>query len=221
LITFPNLKVEDKNLGDQMFTGLICEVGVVREALPDNGGLLLVLEAPILSLKTRVGDSMAVNGCCLTAVDVKPPLISFQAVPETLNRTAFGRLKSGCAVNLEPPLTLADTLGGHFVQGHVDGTAEMLDMKPEGQGVRMRVVIPAVLAPYVVEKGSIALDGISLTVAALRGNEVEVALIPHTIANTDLKEKMPGDFLHVEVDMLAKHVEKLATAYFKTSKVHP
>jgi riboflavin synthase len=154
-------------------------------------------------------------------VSVKPPLVSFQAVPETLSRTAFESLKPGSAINLEPPLTLADALGGHFVQGHVDGKAELLEMKTEGQGARMRVKIPEGLVLYVVEKGSIALDGISLTVAALRGREVEVALIPHTIENTDLKEKRPGDFLHVEVDMLAKHVEKLAMAYFRTGKVQP
>jgi riboflavin synthase len=204
-----------------MFTGLIREVGVVREAVQDHGGLYLSLEAPLHSITARVGDSMAVNGCCLTVVDVKPPLVSFQAVPETLNRTTFERLKPGSSVNLEPPVTLADALGGHFVQGHVDGTAELLEMKPEGQGTRMRVKIPEELVLYVVEKGSIALDGISLTVAALQGNEVEIALIPHTIENTDLKEKRPGDLLHVEVDMLAKHVEKLAMAYFRTGKVHP
>jgi riboflavin synthase len=204
-----------------MFTGLIREVGVVRESVQDHGGLSLSLEAPLLSLTARVGDSMAVNGCCLTVVGVKPPLVSFQAVPETLNRTTFERLKPGSAVNLEPPLTLADALGGHFVQGHVDGKAELLEMKPEGQGTRMRVKIPEELVLYVVEKGSVALDGISLTVAALQGNEVEVALIPHTIKNTDLREKRPGDLLHLEVDMLAKHVEKLAKAYFQTGKVHP
>jgi riboflavin synthase len=204
-----------------MFTGLIREVGVVRQTVQDHGGLLLVLEAPLLSPKARIGDSMAVNGCCLTVVDVKPPLVSFQAVPETLSRTVFGQLKSGSAVNLEPPLTLADALGGHFVQGHVDGTAELLEIKPEGQGARLRVKVPEELAIYIVEKGSIALDGISLTVAALREDEVEVALIPHTIENTDLRGKKPGDLLHVEVDMLAKHVEKLAEAYFRTGKVHP
>ena len=204
-----------------MFTGLIQEVGVVRETLREKGGLLLRLEAPVLSARVDVGGSMAINGCCLTVVDVKNPMVSFQAVPETISRTTLGHLKPGSRVNLEMPLTLSEPLGGHFVQGHVDGTAEILAVKPEGQGIRMRVKIPSALISYVVEKGSIALDGISLTVAALDGDEVEVALIPHTIENTDLKDKRPGDFLQVEVDMLAKYVEKLALAYFETRGVRP
>ena len=160
-----------------------------------------------------MGDSVAVNGCCLTVVDIQTSLLAFQAVPETLNRTALGLLQEGSKVNLELPLTLSDPLGGHFVQGHVDGLAEITAIDPEGQGVRMAVKVPQSLSRYMVEKGSIALNGISLTIAALQGNQLEVALIPHTLQNTDLGSKKIGDLLHVEVDILAKYVEKLSANY--------
>ncbi len=201
-----------------MFTGIIQEVGTVSKAEKKGPDLRLSLEAPHLSRKLKPGDSLAVNGCCLTAVEVKPPLVSFQAVPETLKRTVLGLLNKGDAVNLELPLTLSEPLGGHFVQGHVDGIAQILKLEPEGEGARLRVRIPEALAPYVVEKGSIALDGISLTVADIRGDEVEAALIPHTIQNTCLKSKNAEDYLHVEVDMLAKYVEKLAAVYLPSGK---
>jgi riboflavin synthase len=158
---------------------------------------------------------VAVNGCCLTVVEAKPPVVSFQAVPETINRTVLGLLKKGEGVNLETPLTLQEPLGGHFVQGHVDGIAQILELTPEGQGARLRVRIPEALVPYVVEKGSIALDGISLTVARVKSDEVEVAVIPHTLQNTDLRTKKADDYLHVEADLLAKYVEKLSAGYWE------
>jgi riboflavin synthase len=196
-----------------MFTGLIQEVGLVHKADKQGQDLRLTLKAPLLSLKVKLGDSVAVNGCCLTVVDIQTSLLSFQAVPETLNRTALGRLREGSKVNLELPLTLSDPLGGHFVQGHVDGVGEITTIDLEGQGVRMAVKIPQSLSRYIVEKGSIALNGISLTIAALQGNQLEVALIPHTLQNTDLGSKKVGDLLHVEVDLLAKYVEKLSANY--------
>lgn len=196
-----------------MFTGLIQEVGMVQKAEKQGQDLRLTLQAPLLSPKVKLGDSVAVNGCCLTVVEIKVPLLAFQAVPETLNRTALGTIKEGARVNLELPLTLSDPLGGHFVQGHVDGVAEITAINPEGQGVRMAVRVPKDLSRYVVEKGSIALNGISLTVAALKGDQLEVALIPHTLQNTDLGSKKVGDPLHVEVDLLAKYVEKLSASY--------
>ncbi|HTA76064.1 MAG TPA: riboflavin synthase [bacterium] len=196
-----------------MFTGLIQEVGTVQKAERQGQDLRLTLQAPLLSPKVKLGDSVAVNGCCLTVVEIKIPLLAFQAVPETLNRTALGTVKEGARVNLELPLTLSDHLGGHFVQGHVDGVAEITAINPEGQGIRMAVKVPKDLSRYIVEKGSIALNGISLTVAALKGDELEVALIPHTLQNTDLGSKRVGDPLHVEVDLLAKYVEKLSAGY--------
>lgn len=201
-----------------MFTGLIQEVGTVVKAEKQASDLRLSLEAPRLSPRLKVGDSLAVNGCCLTAVEVGPPLVSFQAVPETIKRTVLGLLKKGDPVNLELPLTLSEPLGGHFVQGHVDGVGQILKLEPEGEGARMMVRIPEALTPYVVEKGSIALDGISLTVADIHGDEVEVALIPHTLQNTCLRSKRVDDYLHVEVDMLAKYVEKLAAGYLSPGK---
>lgn len=179
----------------------------------EGADLRLTLEAPTLSRRVKIGDSVAVNGCCLTVVDLKPPLFSFQAVPETLNRTLAGEWKVGDWVDLELPLTLSEPLGGHFVQGHVDGTAEILEIKPEGLGLRLRVGLPENLRAYVVEKGSIALEGVSLTVAALKAGELEVALIPHTVANTVFKWRKAGDRVQVEVDMLAKYLEKLSGAY--------
>lgn len=201
-----------------MFTGIIQEVGIVSKAEKDGPGLKLSLEAPRLAPKLKIGDSLAVNGCCLTVVEIKPPQVSFQAVPETIKRTVMGLLKKGDPVNLELPLTLSEPLGGHFVQGHVDGIAQILKLEPEGEGARLRVRIPEALAAYVVEKGSIALDGISLTVAEIEGDEVEVALIPHTLQNTCLRSKKADDYLHVEVDMLAKYVEKLAAGYVPAKK---
>jgi riboflavin synthase len=196
-----------------MFTGLIQEVGITQKTEKHGQDLWLSLEAPRLAGKVKLGDSVAVNGCCLTAVEVKPPLLSFQAVPETMKRTGLGLLKKGDPVNLELPLTLSEPLGGHFVQGHVDGLGQILELKPEGQGYRMKVRLPEALLRYVVEKGSIALDGISLTVAEIKGDEVEIALIPHTLQNTDLKSKKKDDYLQVEVDMLAKYIEKLSAGY--------
>lgn len=201
-----------------MFTGLITEVGIVRRAEKHGQDLWLSLEAPRLSPRVKLGDSVAVNGCCLTVVEIKIPQMSFQAVPETLSRTALGSLKENSQANLELPLTLSDPLGGHFVQGHVDGVGEITKLQPEGEGVRMTVKVPESLSGYIVEKGSIALNGISLTVAAIRGPQVEVALIPYTLQNTDLKSKKPGDSLHIEVDLLAKYVEKLSAGYFEARK---
>ena len=196
-----------------MFTGLIQEVGKVIQAEKQGQDLWLSLEAPQLSSRLKIGDSVAVNGCCLTVVKLAPPVLSFQAVPETLKRTLLGLLKKDDPVNLEPSLTLNDPLGGHIVQGHVDGIAQIEEWIPEGQGSRLRIRIPEVLTGYVVEKGSIALNGISLTVAGIEGDEVELAIIPHTMQNTDLRSKKTGDYLHVEADLLAKYVEKLSSGY--------
>jgi len=196
-----------------LFTGLIQEVARVEKAERGAGILRLSLRAPLTTGKIKIGDSVAVNGCCLTVVDLMSPLVSFEAVPETLNRTALGLLKPGDPVNLELPLTMGDGLGGHYVQGHVDGTAEVLSIVPEGDGQRLKVRLPRALVKYVVEKGSIALDGISLTVASIREDEMEAALIPHTMGKTNLNSRKTGDRLHVEADMLAKHLEKLASGY--------
>ena len=196
-------------------------MGVVEKSKKKGGELRLSLRAPRLSKGLKRGDSLAVNGCCLTVVECRPPRVGFQVVGETLRRTTLGSLKPRSAVNLEPPLTLSEPLGGHLVQGHVDGRGEILELKRRGEGAALRVRISPALAPYVIEKGSIALDGVSLTVAGIRGNEVEAALIPHTLKNTTFKARKAGDFVNVETDLVAKHLAKLSAPYLSKGKRKP
>jgi riboflavin synthase len=196
-----------------MFTGIVQETGLVKALEKRSGDLVMTLEAPFTTPLLTLGGSVAVNGCCLTAVHTTGSLFTVEAVPETLSRTTFGGLKVGDKVNLELPLKLSDLLGGHLVSGHVDGLASVRAIREEGGGSRWTLGIPRELMKYVVEKGSIALDGISLTVAAEKDDEIEVALIPHTLEVTNLGSLKVGSHLHVEVDILAKHLEKLTLAY--------
>jgi riboflavin synthase len=196
-----------------MFTGIVQETGLVKALEKRSGDLVVTLEAPLTAPLLTLGGSVAVNGCCLTAVRTAGPLFTAEAVPETLSRTTFAGLKVGDKVNLELPLKLSDLLGGHLVSGHVDGLAEVTAIVEEGGGQRWTLRVPKNLMKYVVEKGSISLDGISLTVAALSAETVEVALIPHTLEVTNLGSLKVGSQLHVEVDILAKHLEKLTDAY--------
>ena len=191
-----------------MFTGLIREVGTVVEL---NGGetVRLELEAPSTAASAAVGDSVAIDGVCLTVVEVHGPRLAFDAVPETLARTSLGALAEGSRVNLEPALRAGDPLGGHYVQGHVDGVGTARSSESEGDGRRVWFDAPAELLRYVVEKGSIAVQGTSLTVAALDGSGFAVALIPHTLEATTLGALEPGDSINLEVDVLAKYVERL------------
>jgi riboflavin synthase len=152
---------------------------------------------------------VAVNGVCLTVVEALGSRLAFDAVPETLRRSNLGALSAGSRVNLERPLAANGRLSGHFVQGHVDGVGRIANVTPEGEGVRARIEAPPALTRYVVEKGSIAADGCSLTVAACGGEWFEVALIPHTLAVTILGGWNPGTTVNLEVDILAKYVEKL------------
>ncbi len=181
-----------------MFTGLVREVGKV---VSFHEGRLVVESATTAEL----GDSVAIDGVCLTVVAAEPGRLSFDVVPETTSRVkAFsGR------VNVEPALRVGDPLGGHQVQGHVDGTARVAAVVSEGDGVRMRVTLAPELLRYCVEKGSITIDGVSLTVAALDEEAIEIALIPHTLAETTLSERVPGDLVNVEVDVLAKYAARL------------
>jgi riboflavin synthase len=196
-----------------MFTGIVQETGRVTELLNRSGDLVMSIEAPLTIASLTIGGSVAVNGCCLTAVKVAATMFTVEAVPETLSRTTFGSLKVGDKVNLELPVRLSDLLGGHLVSGHVDGLALVKAIVAEGGGQRWTLQVPQGLMRYVVEKGSIAFDGISLTVAAVRQEEVEVALIPHTLEVTNLGTLKVGSWLHVEADILAKHLEKLTVAY--------
>jgi riboflavin synthase len=188
-----------------MFTGLVREVGTVASM---DGGRL-VIEAPETAQGAQLGDSVAIDGACLTVVAFDDSSLSFDAVPETLSRTALGTLDQGSRVNLEPALRAGDPLGGHYVQGHVDGVGSVESVEPEGEGRRVRFEAPAELLKYVVEKGSISVQGTSLTVAAVDDTGFEVALIPHTLAATTLGELQPGQPVNLETDVLAKYVEKL------------
>ena len=191
-----------------MFTGLVKEVGVVAAVTDRGDGVRLEVQAG-LSSSAAIGDSVAVNGVCLTVVAAGGGTLAFAAVPETLARSSLGMLGPGSRVNLEPALRAGDPLGGHYVQGHVDGVGRVRSVDPEGDGSRIWVDAGAGLLRYVVEKGSIAVEGTSLTVAGVDGGGFAVALIPHTLAATTLGGLSAGDAVNLEVDVLAKYVEKL------------
>ncbi len=186
-----------------MFTGLVREVGRV---VSFEGGRLRVES----QLAAAIGDSVAIDGVCLTVVDGDRRTLAFDAVPETLARTTLGRLEPGAAVNLEPALRAGEALGGHYVQGHVDGVGTVRSVDPEGEGRRVWIDAPADALRYCVEKGSIAVDGVSLTVAGLDERGFAVALVPHTLAETTLGFLAPGAEVNLEADVLAKYVERLA-----------
>jgi riboflavin synthase len=193
-----------------MFTGIIEELGRVRAKMPNEGGARLEIDASDVLADAVVGASIAVNGCCLTVVELGDGWWAADAVTETLVRSSLGALEAGDPVNLERPMRLDDRLGGHLVQGHVDAVGELVDREPLADGsTRMRFWLPAHLSRYIVEKGSITIDGISLTVAALHEDGFDVAVIPHTLVATNLGEKQPGDRVNLEVDLLAKYVERL------------
>jgi riboflavin synthase len=193
-----------------VFTGIVEELGRVRRLEPHEGGARVEIEATTVLEDAEVGASIAVNGCCLTVVVLGDGWWAADAVTETLVRTNLGALAVGDPVNLERPVRLADRLGGHIVQGHVDGVGEIVDLSPRpDDSTRMRCSLPAPLMRYVVEKGSITVDGISLTVAARHEDGFDIAVIPHTAAVTNLGAKRPGDPVNVEVDVLAKYVERL------------
>jgi riboflavin synthase len=192
-----------------VFTGIVREVGQVAAVHGGSDGARLEIAAPSTAKDLAVGDSVAVNGCCLTAVEVADGRVAFDAVPETLARTSLGRLAPGSRVNLEPALRAGEPLGGHYVQGHVDGCGTVRHVDPEGEGRRLWIDAPPEILRYIVEKGSITLDGTSLTVAALDREGFAVSLIPHTLTATTLGDLAPGNAVNLEADVLAKYVERL------------
>jgi riboflavin synthase len=191
-----------------MFTGIVREVGTVAAF----DGSRLVVAAPETTAGAAVGDSVAVAGVCLTVVESGDGSLAFDVVPETLARTALGRLEQGALVNLEPPVRVGDPLGGHVVQGHVDAVGRVRSVAPEGDGRRVWVDAPETVVRYCLEKGSIAVDGVSLTIAGVDGDGFEVALIPHTLAVTTLGTLEPGGEVNLEADVLGKVVERLLEA---------
>ncbi len=193
-----------------MFTGLVEEVGTVRSVTPVGEGARVEIEATTVLGDVEMGASIAVNGCCLTVVEWGDDWWAADAVPETMDRTNLGRLGPGDPVNLERPLAANGRYGGHVVQGHVDGTGEVVSIDELDDGSwRFTFALPPELASYVVEKGSIAIDGISLTVAAVTPTTFSIAIIPHTFAVTAMGRRQVGDTVNLEADVLAKYVERL------------
>ena len=189
-----------------MFTGIVREVGRV-EAVEERGeSVRLVVRAPETAAAAAVGDSVSLAGVCLTAVEVADGTVAFDAVPETLRRSTLGRLETGGRVNVEPALRAGDPLGGHIVQGHVDGVGRIRRVDDEG----IEIEAPEDVLRYCVEKGSIAVEGVSLTIAGLGESSFTVALIPHTRDVTTLGGVAEGDDVNLEVDVVAKYVERLA-----------
>ena len=192
-----------------MFTGLIEEVGLVADAIATQAGRRFLVAATIVLDEIVEGASIAHNGVCLTVTGLEEGGYWVDAVAETLARSTLADLVPGDPVNLERPMRLSDRLGGHLVQGHVDGVASVVSISPEGESVRIRFAAPESVVGYIVEKGSVTVDGVSLTVTAVDGLGFEVAVIPHTAAATNLGGRRPGHRVNIEVDIIAKYVEKL------------
>lgn len=188
-----------------MFTGIVEEVGTVTGL---EGQRLTIAASRVLE-GVKLGDSIAVNGACLTVVDFQASSFSVELAPETLKRTSFSVWVPGREVNLERPLAVSDRLGGHIVQGHVDATGRITSLKPDGDCVIFRVASPKRLMPYIVEKGFVAVDGISLTVVKVGGSSFTLSVIPYTLANTNLRSQAKGGRVNLEVDIVAKYVESL------------
>ncbi|MBU2495663.1 MAG: riboflavin synthase [Candidatus Omnitrophota bacterium] len=186
-----------------MFTGIIEEVGKVKETAGKKGVLVLETRFPDL----RAGESVAVNGVCLTVSRTEKGLASFDLSPETLKKTGLGRLKIGRPVNLERALRLGDRVGGHLVTGHIDGKGKIMAVRKTGPGKEVTILFPAEIKKYLAVKGSVAIEGISLTVAGLSGNRLSVALVPYTLNKTNLGEKRVGDEVNLEVDIIARYLK--------------
>jgi riboflavin synthase len=194
-----------------MFTGIVEELGKVTNIRTHRGTRRLTVSAPHLTKELKKGDSVAVSGVCLTAIDITPTSVTFDLADETWTRTSFSRIHEGALVNLELPMQANGRFGGHIVQGHVDGTGEFLALEriPGAEDYWLRIRIPADLERYVIFKGSLSIEGVSLTVAQIDGREVKVAIIPHTWEMTNLRSLKSGDPVNLETDMIAKYVEKM------------
>lgn len=202
-----------------MFTGLIEEIGTVRRILPGHDSVRIRIEAPRLSPELRKGDSVAVNGVCLTMTETQGDDFEATAVSQTLKQSTLGRLRTGERVNLERALALGDRLGGHLVQGHVDGIGSVVSVRPKGDSRMITVRIPSGLMRHLAERGSVALDGVSLTVAVLERDRITVSVIPYTFENTTLKELSPGGRVNVETDLFAKYAERLLSRRQTETKI--
>jgi riboflavin synthase len=192
-----------------VFTGIVRERGRVASVDGDGNGIRIRLEAPLTAGDVAIGDSVSLNGCCLTVVETADGTLAFDAVPETLARSSLDGLEAGSELNVESSLRAGDPLGGHYVQGHVDGVGTVRSVEPEAEGRRIWFDAPSEVLRYCVEKGSVAVDGVSLTIAGLDEHGFAVALIPHTLSATTLGTLEPGARVNLEADVLAKYVERL------------
>jgi riboflavin synthase len=192
-----------------MFTGIVGEMGTIEAISATPDGARLRLSAPATAPECAIGDSVAIDGCCLTVVHAGDGALEFDAVAETLRRTTLGGLLAGDRVNVEAAMRMGDRLGGHWVQGHVDGVGEVTAVEPDGDGVRVTFSAPESVARYTIEKGSVCVAGVSLTVAEYDDDRFTVALIPHTRAVTTLGALAPGARVNLEADLIGKYVEKL------------
>ncbi|QKK03363.1 MAG: riboflavin synthase [Pseudomonadota bacterium] len=193
-----------------MFTGIVQAIGQVSEIEPGQDGRRIVVRCPPLHPdRWQIGDSVAVAGCCLTAVALAPDSFAAELSAETLARSSLGGLNQGDPVNLEPALAVGERLGGHLVSGHIDGLAEVADRRDRDGHARLRCRVPAPLARFLVVKGSVTVDGVSLTVNAVDGSEFEVNCIPHTLGSTTLGRLRTGDPVNLEVDLVARYLDRL------------
>ena len=194
-----------------MFTGIVEEIGVVKAIAKGTHSIKLSIKAKKVLENTQLGDSIAVNGVCLTVTFLASDYFIADVMPESMRKTNMGLLKIGDKVNLERALTLSSRLGGHIVSGHIDGTAKIIEMKKDDNAIILTIEVPRQLMKYIVEKGSVAVDGISLTVASLTDNTFSIAVIPHTLKETVLYYKKEGDKVNIENDVIGKYVERLLT----------
>ncbi|HQR08126.1 MAG TPA: riboflavin synthase [Gemmatales bacterium] len=194
-----------------MFTGLVDTMGTVQSLQAEGAGQRLIIDTPPFYSIFILGESIAINGVCLTVIETKPGMIAFQLAPETLRKSNLGNLIPGSRVNLEQALQMGDRLGGHWVQGHVDGVGTLLRRELDGDWEKFIFQMPSSLARYLVAKGSITINGVSLTVVDAHNESFSVSLIPHTLAITNLGLLKAGDVVNLEVDILAKYVEKMVT----------
>jgi len=194
-----------------MFTGIIEEIGTIEKVSPISGGMRLTIRAKKIIEDIAVNDSICIDGVCLTATRVNHNSFQVDAVGATLDKSTFNRIKADALVNLERSVRLSDRLGGHLVQGHVNGIGTISEIKKLGENYLVKIIIPEELERYLIKEGSIAINGISLTIADLNSNEISISVIPHTWQNTNLKDKKVNEKVNVEIDILAKYVEKLLT----------
>lgn len=193
-----------------MFTGIVEELGVVRDARTDSAeGNYVTITCHTVVDDAKLGDSIAINGVCLTATALTPDSFTIGVSPETLRRTNLGRLRPGDAVNLERSLAFGGRMGGHYVQGHVDGVGTITNIVPDGDSLRVTITPPAALLPYIVEKGYIAVDGTSLTIAERHADSFTIALVNYSRQKIIMGQQQPGDVVNLEVDIMAKYVESI------------